>query len=106
MHKISSLVIAMYVIPGDIVQVTKTDFANLISCNKCVDTQCVHTLCSLILSSHILCSHMYHLHVEVIRYSCQVAKVISWVRSGIFPWWEKFSTLYQVDGENEDLVPC
>ena len=50
--------------------------------------------------------NLHHLHVEVVRYPSQVANVISWIRTGSMSWLEKFSALYQVDGENENLVPC
>ena len=43
--------------------------------------------------------------MEVIRYPGQVAKVVSCVWTGILSWREELSTLEQVDGENEDLVP-
>ena len=46
------------------------------------------------------------MHVEVIRYPGQVAKVISCVRTGTMPWREKLAALKQVNGEYEDLVSC
>ena len=49
---------------------------------------------------------MHHLHVEVVRYPCEVADVISCVRTWTVSWGEKFAALEQVDSEYEDLVPC
>ena len=40
-------------------------------------------------------SHSQHLRVEVIRYSRQVANVISWVWTGAVPWLEKLAVLDQ-----------
>ena len=44
--------------------------------------------------------------MEVVRYPSQVAKVISCIWTGTMPWREELSALEQIDGENEDLVPC
>ena len=66
----------------------------------------------LILRNYIIfplinnCSHLHHLHVEVVRYPCCVASVISCVRTWTVPWGQKFAALEQVDSEYEDLVPC
>ena len=49
---------------------------------------------------------MHHLHVEVVRYPCEVADEISYVRTWTVSWREKFAALEQVDSEYEHLVPC